>query len=100
MLVSVDVKNMDGMLLLPKGCELTDRHINILQAWGISEIVVESGAGPEGSVDPLAKLTPEELVALTSELKSLFWQPDESNPGYQAVFQAILKRRVLRGARR
>ena len=97
MQVAADVKNMDGMLLLPRGCELTVRHINILQAWGVAEIEVEATAEAVAAGDPLARLSPDALAALSAELKALFWQPDESNPGFQAVFQAVLRRRVLRG---
>jgi hypothetical protein len=93
MQVGVDVKNMDGMLLLPKGCELSERHIHILQAWGVAEIEIEATGEAETS-DPLSRLPPEMLAAIAAELKALFWQPDETDPGYQAVFQAMLRRRV------
>ena len=100
MQVAVDVKNMDGMLLLPHGCELSERHINILQAWGVTEIEVGVDANDPNSRDPLGKLAPETLAALTAEIRALFSQPDESNPGYQAVFQAILVRRAIHGQTR
>lgn len=96
MAVAVDVKNMDGMLLLPRGCELTERHIGILEAWGVTEIEVEA-CETEATTDPLAQLPPETLAALKAELSALFFQPDESNPGFNTVFQAILRRRVIRG---
>jgi hypothetical protein len=96
MQVAAEVKNMDGMLLLPQGCELTARLINILQAWGVSEIEVDT-SGDAAMADPLTQMPPEKLATLTAELKALFWEPDEVNPGFKAVFQAILRRRVLRG---
>ena len=97
LVVAVDVKNMDGMLLLPQGCELTERHIGILQAWGIAEIQIEAAQDSEGaSGDPLARLTPEALAALKAELSARFFKPDESNPGFIAVFQAVLRRRAAK----
>lgn len=95
MKVAADVKNMDGMLLLPRGCELSERHINILQAWGINFIEIEVDGNSPRNDDPLATLSPENLSALTVEIRSLFFRADETNPGYQAVFQAILQRRAL-----
>ena len=87
--------NMDGMLLLPKGCTLTDRHIGILEAWGVLDIEVEVSEN-ETDPDPVTQLPPEVLAALHSELEGLFFQPDKSDPGFKTVFQAILRRRVLR----
>lgn len=95
MCVAVDVKNMDGMLLLPRGCELSLRHISILQAWGVSEIEVELDGDDSVSADPLASMPPEVLSALKAELHALFCRPDESDPGFNAVFQAILRRRAV-----
>jgi hypothetical protein len=92
MAVAVDVKNMDGMLLLPQGCELSERHIGILQAWGIAEIQVEMAEEAEAANDPLTRLAPEVLAKLKAELTARFFQPDETSPGFQAVFHAVLRR--------
>jgi hypothetical protein len=96
MKVAADVKNIDGMLLIPTGCELTDRQIGILQAWGVTEIEVQATGNADGTEDPLAKLPPEVLANLTAELKALFWQPDESNPAYLEIFKLMLRRRAQR----
>jgi hypothetical protein len=45
MIVARDVKNIDGMLLAPLGCQLSERQIDILQAWGVVEVEVEAGSG-------------------------------------------------------
>jgi hypothetical protein len=94
MTVAVDVKNIDGMLLLPAGCELKERQINILQAWGVSEIDVEATAESTAASDPLSKLPPETVAALTAELQALFWLPDESSPVFQEIFRLMLLRRA------
>src|SRR5262245_13721528 len=60
MRVMTDVKNMDEMLLIPAGATLTERQINILQAWGIEEIEVQQSAAAQ-ETDPLARLTPETI---------------------------------------
>jgi hypothetical protein len=93
MVVASDVKNIDSMLLVPAGCALTERQINILQAWGIGEVEVEAGANVE-ETEPLSRLAPEELARLSAEIRAVFWQPDESNPAYAEVFKLMLQRRV------
>jgi hypothetical protein len=94
MIVAADVKNIDGMLLLPSGCELKERQINILQAWGVAEIEVENTVETEAAADPFAKIPPEVVAALTTELKALFWQPDETNPVFTEIFRLMLLRRA------
>jgi hypothetical protein len=95
MVVVTDVKNMDDMLLIPAGCTLTERQINILQAWGVEEIEVQQ-AGDTGNSDPLARLSPEVLARLTAEIKAHFWQPDEANPVFVEIFKLMLQRRARR----
>jgi hypothetical protein len=97
MLVASDVKNIDNMLLIPAGAELTERHIGILQAWGVTDVEVQASAGAEDA-DPLAKLPPEVVARLTAEIKGRFWQADESDPVYLEVVKLILQRRAARGA--
>ena len=95
MLVVKDVKNIDDMLLIPTGCSLTERQINILQAWGVNEIEVQ-GPGVVENADPLTKLKPEQVERLTAELKKRFWKPDESSPVYVEIFKLVLRRRAQR----
>ncbi len=95
MVVTADVKNLDDMLLIPAGCELTARHIRILQTWGVSEVTVESAGEDEDHTDPLSRLSPEVAARLTSETKATFWNFDESN----AIQKELLRLSILRKAR-
>lgn len=98
MKVAADVKNIDGMLLIPASAELTERQISILQAWGVAEIEVEATGKNDGTEDPLTRFSPEELGTLSAELKGLFWRPDENNPAYIEIFKLMLNRRARRTA--
>lgn len=101
MVVASDVKNIDGMLLIPVGAELSERQIDILQAWGVAEIEVQAGANAEANGDPLAKLPPEVLEKWTAEAKGLFWKLDENSLIEMEVLKLMLHRRVTRaGAKR
>ena len=92
--VAADVKNIDGMLVIPKGVTLGERQIGILQAWGVAEVEVEAGEGDENQTDLLGKLPPETLARLTEETKAPFWEADESNPVYAEIFKELLLRRA------
>ncbi|HEY9174180.1 MAG TPA: hypothetical protein VI136_18005 [Verrucomicrobiae bacterium] len=97
MIVASDVKNIDGMLLIPAGAALTERQIDILQAWGVTQIDVQAAAGAEEeNGDPLSKLPPEVLAKWTEEAKALFWKWDDSNLVEAEILNLMLRRRVQR----
>jgi hypothetical protein len=97
MRVASDVRNIDNMLLIPAGCVLTERQINILQAWGVGEIEVAASESVQDDGDPLAKLPPEQVERLTAEIRGLFWQPDEANPVFQEILKLMVQRRARKG---
>lgn len=96
MKVERDVRNPDNMLLISVGCELTERHLIILESWGIPEIEVQIPEGLADPSDPLAGMDPGVVAQLTEEVRSRFWQLDEKDPGAMEVFQVILRRQARR----
>jgi hypothetical protein len=96
MVTAADVKNMDNMLLIPASTALTERHINVLNAWGIAEIQVQACAEAEEAGDILQKLPKETLDRLTAELKAVFWSPAEKSPVEWEVFTLALRRKARR----
>lgn len=50
MILAADVSNLDGQTLFKMGLHITQRHIDILQMWGIPNVEVE---GEEEAEDPL-----------------------------------------------
>ena len=96
MIVACEVKNLDGMLLCPSGCELSERQIGILQAWGVVEVEIEASAEVAMSHDPLAQLPPETLAKITADLRARFWKPDEFGPVPAEIFKLMLLRQARR----
>jgi hypothetical protein len=92
MVVAAEVKNMDDMLLIPAGCEITQRHIKVLRTWGISEIQIDGG-DPSGSTT-LLKVAPEVLERMSAELRALFWAGDDNGAPQQEIFRLALRQRV------
>lgn len=46
LVLASDVRNLDGQVLFRKGLKIADRHIEILQMWGILAVEVEGGDEP------------------------------------------------------
>ncbi|MEI6786294.1 MAG: hypothetical protein WCQ21_35895 [Verrucomicrobiota bacterium] len=94
MVVTADVKNMDTMLLIPAGCVLTEKHINILNAWGIAEVQVESGGTAEVSGDILEQLPAETLAQVRKDLTAIFWDPIDKGAVQAETFDLVLRRKA------
>ncbi len=95
MIVSADVRNMDNMLLMPAGCAITEKHIDILNAWGITEIQVDASDEDVQPADILQRLPPEIIAKLTEDLQKLFWDPNQQGPVHQEIFQLMLRRKAM-----
>ena len=96
MVVASNVKNIDGMLLVPSGCELSERQIGILQTWGVEEVEVEASQEMANAHDPLAQLPPETLAKITADLRARFWKPDDFGPVPAEIFKLMLLREARR----
>jgi hypothetical protein len=96
MVVARDVKNIDGMLLAPLGCQLSERQIDILQAWGVVEVEVEAGEEMALAHDPLAQLPPGILAKITADLRARYWKPDEFGPVPAEIYKLMLLRQARR----
>lgn len=87
--VAEPVMNNFGQTLIPKGIQITARHINILKTWQISTIVIKTGEdkGNEIGVDDVIS---DELRASAELLlkKRLNWIPE--NQYEQAIYDMAL----------
>ena len=94
MVVAADVKNMDHMLLIPAGCALTEKHIEICNAWGITEVQVEAGGMQDDCGDILQQVPPEVLEKVRRELTDIFWAPIAKDTLQADIFDLVLRRNV------
>ena len=94
MVASADVKNLDGMLLMPTGCELSERHIRILKTWGIAEISVQTDDAEEDKAESRRPAPVEVSPARVRALKARFFQFEETNPVQQEILRLLLRRQT------
>ena len=98
MVVTADVKNMDGMLLIPSGATLSENQIDTLNAWGIAEVQVAASDHPTDVIDVLETLPMEALERLIDEVKSRFWEPTDKHAVQAEAFSLALRREAKRRA--
>lgn len=96
MIVAADVRNIDDMLLLPAGAELSARHLKVLRSWGITEVTVEASHQAEDASDPLRRLPPEALARMEAALRETFHNFDPAQALPQTVFRLMLLRQARR----
>ena len=94
MIAGADVKNLDGMLLMPTGCELSERHIRILKTWGIAEITVQTDDQDEDKPESRRTVPVAASPARVRALKARFYQFEEANPVHQEILRLLLRRQT------
>jgi hypothetical protein len=96
MIVAADVRNIDDMLLLPAGAELTARHLKVLRSWGITEVTVQATHEAEDASDPLRRIPPEALARIEAALREIFYKFEPAQALPQTVFRLMLLRQARR----
>jgi len=91
MVLSDEVKDIKGRLLLKKGQKIESNHIRILKMWGITEVSVLGEAGVEDVVE--SHIDQELIEKVTSETKQDFIHIDLDHPAAKELFRlAVLFR--------
>jgi hypothetical protein len=89
MVLAEPVHTFKGQLLLPAGATLTDKHIEKLLAWGVSE------ADIEGQADP----TLEEISANMQDVPQLAAEAEALDRRFTDVSDDPLMQEILRIAK-
>ena len=78
MTLTSDVCDPNGRLLLGEGCELNEKHLKALNAWGVISVEIDSDDMPEGS--SLSEVSPEVLAEIEAQVKNRFQHNDMTIP--------------------
>lgn len=78
MTLSADVHDQHGRFLLGKDCQLTEKHLQVLNAWGVISIEV---VGENLSINPgLNDVSSENYQAIDEQVKTRFVHNDMNHP--------------------
>ncbi|UFS70611.1 hypothetical protein LPW11_00105 [Geomonas sp. RF6] len=101
MVVSQNVCDRSGRMLLPAGCTLTEKHFSILRMWGVLEAEVACDADGDGEV-PVPQggedFPPEVLHAAREEVERLFLHNDPEHPAVKELMRICVLRRAARAS--
>lgn len=95
MILSSDVCDRSGRLLLPAGAELTEKHFSIFRMWGVLEAEVVGDDPCEDETDvPREELDPALVAAVRKEVEGLFVHNDRSHPAIKELMRICISRRA------
>lgn len=78
MTLTADVCDPNGRFLLGEGCELVDKHIKALNAWGVISVEVKDDDLPENS--NRIKISPEVYKVIEQQVYSRFLHNNMEQP--------------------
>lgn len=99
MILSRDVSDRSGRLLLPAGSELVEKHFAIFRMWGVLEAEVEgesAASNPEST--PCEEHDPALVAAARDEIERLFVHNDPEHPTVKELMQICIARKVPRAS--
>lgn len=94
MVLSADVTNRNGMVLLKSGITITEKQINVLKTWGITHVEIE-GSDQSPQTQELISAHPEYHEEAERRAAELFVHADGSHPLFQALLPLWKKQYIL-----
>ncbi len=79
MCLAADVCDLNGRFLIGKDCEINEKHIKVLQAWGVVSVEIKGDDGVDIIVEKPSVVTAEYQNQI-SELKTIFIHNDLEHP--------------------
>lgn len=99
MVLAQPAMNKNGTVILGGGSALTEKHINLFKAWGVSEVDIK-GVDSEQVVRQEMEALPSEVVeAIERGLDELF-PPFGDNPVMEAIYKVVKKISLREAANR
>lgn len=92
MILTADVRDRRGRVLIPEGKELKERYLEALPMWGITHIEVEGEADEPHS----AELNGALLARAEQEVSGRFQHANRGHPAIEALFAVCVRRRAER----
>ncbi len=97
MVLSSDVKDRSGRMLLKAGMDLTEKHLKVFKIWGIVQVEIE---GEEGvtSLQAVIDAHPELQQEANHAAKNIFRHVDLEHPFFTELIALWIQRYIKKRA--
>ena len=72
MTLAADVKNKHGNIMIRQGMTLSEKHIMLLKAWGISDADVDGFDRDQINEEEMKTVSPEVIEVIEKDLRAFF----------------------------
>jgi hypothetical protein len=72
MTLAADVKNKHGNIMIRQGMTLSEKHIMLLKAWGISDADVDGFDRDQLNEEEMKTVSPEVIEVIENQLRAFF----------------------------
>ena len=93
MTLAADVKNKHGNIMIKQGMTLTEKHIMLLKAWGITDADVEGADRDQLHQEEMRTVSPEVIAAIENELNAIF-PPVDGNELMSEIYRIARKLKI------
>jgi hypothetical protein len=93
MTLAADVKNKHGNIMIKQGMTLTEKHIMLLKAWGITDADVEGADRDRLHQEEMRTVSPEVIEAIENELNGIF-PPVDGNELMSEIYRIARKLKI------
>jgi hypothetical protein len=93
MVLAADVKNKHGNIMIRQGMTLSERHIMLLKAWGVTEADVEGADRDQLHQEEMKTVSPEVIEAIEKNLRE-FFPPLEGNEIMSEIYRIVKKLKI------
>ncbi len=99
MVLSGDLRDRNGRLLLKAGTELTERCLYLLHTWGAVEADIENGGDDREPPGGREQIDPELWASLEKEIAPLFRHTDINHPAIKELMRIRIMQEAGNGDR-
>ncbi len=99
MILADDIHDRNGLILLGKGHEMTEKDLRILMMWGVTEADIEGIDREEVISAAAAQFDPLLLQKAEEQIRERFCHTDQNHPFIKELFRLMTLRSVQQGPR-
>jgi hypothetical protein len=92
MVLTRNVCDRSGRMLLPAGSELTEKHFGIFRMWGVLEVEIAGEGVAEEAPELCADLDPALLAEARQKVERLFVHNDSNHPAIKELMRLCIER--------